>query len=46
MYRDSASIPEFYELIGNEALDDDAILLTGGLESGLATFEIQFLYEG
>ncbi|NPE28154.1 hypothetical protein HNV12_09310 [Methanococcoides sp. SA1] len=46
MYRDSTSIPEFDELIGNEALDNDVILLTGGLESGLATFEVQFLYEG
>lgn len=46
MYRDSTSIPEFYELIGNEALDNDANLLTEGLESGLATFEVQFLYEG
>ena len=46
MYRDSTSIPEFHELIGNEALDNDVILLKGGLESGLATFEVQFLYEG
>lgn len=46
MYRDSTSIPEFHELIGNGALDNDVILLTGGLESGLATFEVQFLYEG
>lgn len=46
MYRDSTSIPEFYELIGNEDLDNDVLLLTEGLESGLATFEIQFLYEG
>ncbi|ABE52335.1 hypothetical protein [Methanococcoides burtonii] len=46
MSRDSTSIPEFHELIGNEALDNDAILLTGGLESGIATFKVQFLYEG
>ena len=46
MYRDSTSIPEFHELIGNGALDNDVILLKGGLESGLATFEVQFLYEG
>jgi KaiC/GvpD/RAD55 family RecA-like ATPase len=46
MYRDSTSIPEFHELIGNEALDNDVILLTGGLESGIATFEVQFLCEG
>ncbi|NPE29740.1 hypothetical protein HNV12_17615 [Methanococcoides sp. SA1] len=45
MYRDSTSIPEFHELIGNEALDNDVILLTGELESGPATFEVQFLYE-